>query len=114
MSLNPKIMALPGDALLKLREEVNAAFEARSGEFLQPGKFARLYSEKKNRQIRVRITGFGIKYLQAEEVNEFGGANGARWRLTVSSVYPERTVVKPKVEKGTGADAPQHEAAGSF
>lgn len=112
--LNPKLLALSGDALLKLREEVNAAYEARRNEFLQPGRICWFHSEKHNRKVRVKITGFGIKYVQAMEINDFDGVTGMRWKLPPLMLNPELPKVKPVVAKGVGADAPQHAAAGSF
>lgn len=114
IGLNPKIMALPGDALLKLREEVNAAYEARRNEFLKPGRICWFYSEKHCRNVRVKITGFGIKYVQAMEVNEFDGPTGMKWKMPPNMLNPELPKVKPVVVKGAGADAPQHAHAGAF
>lgn len=113
--MNPKLMALPIDALQQLKKDVDEAMSHRKYELFRVGKLASFYSAKKGREVIIRITKINTKTVMGDEVNERGIPTGMKWKCGPSclTVLPDA----PKVvipEKGVGADAPESSLAGSF
>jgi hypothetical protein len=118
--MNPKLKALPLEALFQLRDELIDACRARKYEAFKVGRLAQF--EKAGRGIKgivtIRITGFGPKNIQGLEVDPDTGlpsGRGGSWRCdpdSLTPIFPKK--VAPKPLQGVGADRPMSPMAGSF
>ena len=114
--MNDKLKALPDDALVRLKLQVDAEFKLRKGKLFAIGKLATFFSEKHDRDVQVKITGRGPKNVQAVECDDYGNPIGsARWRIHPSFLMPVLPKQKPAVTPiGAGKDKPAAAAAGGW
>ena len=113
--MNPKLKALPIEALFQLRDELVEACQKRRHEALKIGSVAEFESSKHGAIVRIRITGFGPKNVMGEEVDANGFSMRKKWRCHpdfLTPVFPKK--VAPPPPKGVGADRPNSPMAGSF
>ena len=113
--MNDKLKALPDDALVRLKEQVDEEFKRRRNRLFAIGKHATFFSERYGREVRILITGRGPKNLVGFECDEYGNKVGPQWRChpsTLTPVLPKPKPVAPAV--GVGRDAPASAMAGAF
>lgn len=113
--MNDKIKALPDDALVRLKLQVDAEFKARSRKLFGTGRQATFYSEKHDKDVRILITGRGPKNIIGVQCDEYGNKIGnAQWRVHPSFLMPALPKPKPvEAPVGIGKDAPAT-AAGAW
>jgi len=106
--MNDKLKALPDDALVRLKMQVDEEFKLRRGRIFAPGKLASFYSEKHDRDILLKITGKGPKNYLAHECDEYGNPIGrGQWRIHPGFLMPVLPKQKPVVAPiGVGKDRP--------
>lgn len=110
--MNDKLKALPDDALIRLKMQVDAEFKLRHRKLFATGKQATFYSESKDRDVRILITGRGPKNIMGVECDEYGNPSSMRWRCHPNFLLPVLLKPKPIVAPtGVGKDRPAATAA---
>jgi hypothetical protein len=114
--MKDKLNALPDDALIRLKMQIDAEFKSRRSRIFAPGKLATFFSEKYDRDVLLKITGKGPKNYLANECDKFGNPVGrGQWRIHPSFLMPVLPEVKaPAPAVGAGKDRPAATAAGAW
>jgi len=101
--MKDKLKLLTDDALIGLREQVEAEYKVRRSKFFAVGRFATF--NKNGETITIKITGRGSVNLQGVAVDEFGRERvgyGTRWRCHPNTLTP--VIPKQRIAPQTSAD----------
>ncbi len=116
--MNAKLLALPIDALFKLKAEIDEAAEKRRHEVFRRGRLV-TFPDKQGAPLIARIEKVGPKNLSCQVLDERGHPvlRGGKWRCSPSYCAPvfgdpfAKPTPKPLF---TPADRPALAGAGSF
>lgn len=116
--MNAKLLALPIDALFKLKAELDEAVERRRNEVFRRGRLV-TFPDKQGATLTARIESVGPKNLQLQVLDERGHPVFVRgkWRCAPSycqPVFGDPFAKAPPVPLFTAKDRPSLAGAGSF
>lgn len=116
--MNAKLLALPIDALFKLKAELDDVAEARRHEVFRTGRLV-TFPDKQGRTLTARIESVGPKNLQCQVLDERGHPTVSRgkWRCAPSYCQPVfgNPFAKPAAKPlFTANDRPALAGAGSY